>query len=539
MLVALLALPWLWPFTLPPRPDAEPYLAAAISAALLLALWPAPCKRDEARWLTTGWLLAATVNAVISLLQYFHLEAPLRPWVTAAPVGLAIGNLGQPNLLATLLVIGLCALRWRVQTRRLSILLAVAPATLLLVALVASASRIGLVELLALSFAVLWWSQARGKWRLVVVVILSVLVLYALTVLILPSLVWAFDEVYARDVFARLLRIPHDDRLVIWRNMLELIALKPWLGWGWGELGYAHYMTLYDSWRYSSPHILTHAHNLPLQLAVEFGVPAALAACGLVAWLVWRGQPWREVDPTRQLAWGVLLAVGLHSMVEYPLWYGPFQIAVVICVWMLGRSRRVAGLPRASRSRTCVRVAVAALVLLAAGYAQWDYWRASQPYLPASQRAAAWRADPIAAASHSRLFADAAWFAEVTSCPVTHANAAWTYAASQRLLHSWPEPRVIVPLIESARLLGRDDVVDLQKKHFRVAFPLAYRRWASDSKPDTQIAPAPVPGAMARVGAATQGDLNLLRSRKFNAICQQPGSKPVKPPIAPVGARRW
>ncbi|NZA01899.1 O-antigen ligase family protein [Ottowia beijingensis] len=84
-------------------------------------------------------------------------------------------------------------------------------------------------------------------------------------------------------------------RLILWRNVLHLIGLKPWTGWGWGELDYAHYITLYEGARFC--HILDNAHNLPLHLAVELGVPVALAVCGLVAWLVWRGRPWAEQHP--------------------------------------------------------------------------------------------------------------------------------------------------------------------------------------------------------------------------------------------------
>ncbi len=32
------------------------------------------------------------------------------------------------------------------------------------------------------------------------------------------------------------------------------------------------------------------------------------------------------------MAWGVLAIILLHSLLEYPLWYGPFQMALCQCV---------------------------------------------------------------------------------------------------------------------------------------------------------------------------------------------------------------
>jgi hypothetical protein len=75
-------------------------------------------------------------------------------------------------------------------------------------------------------------------------------------------------------------------------SRLHLIAQQPWLGWGWGELSFAHYVTLYDGPRFVE--ILDNAHNLPLHLAVELGIPAAVLICGGFAWLVLSARPWRE-----------------------------------------------------------------------------------------------------------------------------------------------------------------------------------------------------------------------------------------------------
>ena len=145
-LVLLLALPWLWPFTSGPVAATQPYLVSAAVAAALLALWPA---RPSAGWAAAGWLAAALASGVIALLQYFDLETALYPWVNIAQPGQAFGNLRQPNQLATLLAIGLLSLRWCVQAGRLNAGPAAGIAALLVAALAATASRVGLVELAA------------------------------------------------------------------------------------------------------------------------------------------------------------------------------------------------------------------------------------------------------------------------------------------------------------------------------------------------------------------------------------------------------
>jgi len=126
---------------------------------------------------------------------------------------------------------------------------------------------------------------------------------------------------------------------------------------------------------------------------------------------------------------------------------------------------------------------VAASVLLCAvAYAGWDYHRISQIYLPAEQRSAAYRIDPMAAARASRLYADVVLFAEVTSHPATRDNAAWLLPAALRTLHFSPEPRVVIPVIESASLLGRDDLALAHLARFRAAFPREHRAWAEGNE---------------------------------------------------------
>src|SRR5207249_11581336 len=66
-----------------------------------------------------------------------------------------------------------------------------------------------------------------------------------------------------------------------------------------------------------------HSHNLFLQLLAETGIAGlSCVAIPLVSWF-WR-MPWRSLTPDRCWMIGVLAVIGLHSMVEFPLWHANF-----------------------------------------------------------------------------------------------------------------------------------------------------------------------------------------------------------------------
>ena len=294
----------------------------------------------------------------------------------------------------------------------------------------------------------------------------------------------------------------------MWSNVLHLIMLKPWSGWGWGELDYAHFVTPYPDGRFCE--ILDNAHNLPLHLAVELGIPVAVFVCAALLWLVLRARPWRETVAVRQLAWAVLALIGLHSLLEYPLWYGPFQIAALLALWMLWRQPDPApgdpdpvtsalredsyrrqgrgsswgsaadpGWPSVS-GRGARAVLVGALLLFAAvGYAAWDYHRVSQIYLAPALRAPAYRDDTLHKIQASRLFRNQVRFAALTTTDVTIANAAALNQQAHTLLHFSPESRVVEKLIDSALLLGRDDEAAFYMDRYRSAFAADFARWSA------------------------------------------------------------
>jgi hypothetical protein len=268
-------------------------------------------------------------------------------------------------------------------------------------------------------------------------------------------------------------------RIVLWTNVLHLIAQKPILGWGWGELDYAHFITLYPGDRFCD--ILDNAHNLPLHLAVELGIPVAVVIFSLTILFIARGKPWQEQNLLRQLAWTVLALIGLHSMLEYPLWYGPFQMTVVLCIYILwciptswrtksSDERRIRSIPTQA-----LRIIGASAVLLMAGcaYAAWDYWRISQIYTLSSQRVPAYRDDTLNKIRDSWLFKSQVRFAELSVTPLTKDNAEHINALAKEMLHFSPESSVVKKLIQSATMLGRDAEAEYYLQRFKAAFPNA------------------------------------------------------------------
>jgi O-antigen ligase len=458
------------------RGSLSPEIVMLAGGLALIALAAAAARDpDTACGLQAGLLGAAVASAVFGLCQYFGAAQALWPWVSPAQAGEAYGNLRQPNQYASLCWIGAALLvfgraRLPFSARALGIVL-------LAVGSAASVSRTAMLQGLLLAFLAAWWPGPDRKRRAGLCAL--ALVVYFAAAALLPLLLETMTGAMpARTLWARLGDSAGcASRLVLWSNVLHLIAQKPLAGWGWGELDYAHFMTLYAGPRFCD--ILDNAHNLPLHLAVELGVPAAFLILGGAALWAWRMRPWAEQEPVRQLAWAVLALLLLHSLFEYPLWYGPFQIAFGVAIgWLMPAAASPGG---ARRVHLPTVVAVAVLVP-ATAYAAWDYLRVSQIYLPPEQRLGAWSEDTLAHVRRSWLFSGQARFADLTLSPVQRANAQWVYAESADLLHYSPEPRIIERAIESATMLGREDEAVLMLARYRAAFPRDYRLWSGAQK---------------------------------------------------------
>lgn len=471
-------LPALSPFSGGPSSTVCPLLLGGCCLSLLTAL----LRCEHATTIAMAWLGAGLASSAMALLQYFDAAGFFHPWLSPSNPGEAYANLRQRNQLATFTNISIAVLIWtrahhgllpRFSQSAWGIGAVSAALGSLVIGQAASASRTGFLQLISIvALAASWRSDSRTTRLSLAVAGLGV---YVLAAIALPSLLlWATDA-EAGDVFTRLTRSEGcESRRVLWANVLELIAQKPWTGWGWGELDYAHYVTLYERERFCA--ILDNAHNLPLHLAVELGVPVAVLVCTAVAWAVHRAAPWREVEPLRQLAWTVLAVIALHSMVEYPLWYAPFFTATILCtlfLWTPAGSHGAAH-PRWLLGTRCMLAVALVATVLHAGH---DYRIVSQLYVPSDQRSTTMREHPDAELRKLVWFRDHADFAFLTTTPLTRNNAKSMSDLATRLLHFSPEPRVIEKLAESLMLQKREDEALWHLARFRAAYPAEFDAW--------------------------------------------------------------
>jgi O-antigen ligase len=510
LMFALLTLPWLNPFAPGPTPAVVPFLFSWLCIVLAAFALSVAHTRGQAkpmvRVVAMAWVAAACLSALIGLLQYFEVSEWAGRWINHTELGQAYGNLRQRNQFATLLTIGLAALLWWASYfesseqgniepalhQQHSVLLWAA-ATLLGAGNAASSSRTGLFQLALIAWLGWLWQHQKpsalglrkGQMRLSRVnqVLLICLLSYALATLALPVL--AGLDPLSSGAWARLRQgdAACSSRLTLWSNVLHLIAQKPWLGWGWGELDYAHFITLYPGTRFCD--ILDNAHNLPLHIAVELGVPLAVVASCAGTWLVWRTQPWRESDSVRQMAWTVLAVIGLHSLLEYPLWYGPFQMVVLLCLWLLlvpqatdpFQIKRKDWPPALYLSGLATIVSIATI-----SYIAWNYQLASQIYLSPKERMAAYSEDTLEKVGNVALFEDQVRFADLTTTALDAQSARKVHDLALDMLHFSPEAQVVEMLLESAKLLEKTEEVLFFAARFKAAFPQPYESWVKKTQ---------------------------------------------------------
>jgi O-antigen ligase len=428
--------------------------------------------RDFLLW---AIVLAALINAVEGLLQYFGLAGGLWPWVPESLArGVAFGAFAQTNLFAGFLCCGLVCIAWLLHDRRLSPSMAWFLVVLLELGIAASASRVGLLCIAALAAAGYIWR--RGQSLAVTRLLAGNALIYAACWALLPWLA-ALHGFQGRSVGARLLGTGSDSRWALWQNSIDMMMVHPWAGWGWGEFGYAHYAVLHER-RFVPGEVVDNAHNLVLHLAVELGLPLALLLVALVLYALVRGKPWASAARGQQFAWGLLLVVGIHSMVEYPLW-SPHN--VFLAALAAGHLAGAKGPPARGSS---VALGMSAVVLVFLSVAASLQYRKVQAAYDTPMRAMQAKQLATEAAADAWMFSGYVDFARLALMVNSQAQPAAIRDLAERLLHFSAEPAVIEPLLGALWKMGEREKFDFHARRYCQAFPARHAQWRAARSPD-------------------------------------------------------
>ncbi|MBG6079902.1 O-antigen ligase [Rubrivivax gelatinosus] len=352
LLVVLAGVCWSWSRALPSS-IALSAIGILLAALVMVSGGAAAQSRADPRAVFAafciGWAAAGVFNVAIALVQVFAPDWADGQWIARSGIpGRAVGNLRQPNHLSSLLLwsaIAVVALVELYRDARVGRLLRASGAALfaaLIFAVVLTASRTGFVGVLLLA---LWGVLDRRLARSTRLLLLAAPLVYLVGWLAMAE--WAR---LSQHVFGGEARLAENDlsssRVRIWLNTLELIRRQPWGGVGFGEFNFAWSLTPFPDRPVA---FFDHPHNLVLQLAVELGVPAAALVMALLLWALGAAarlafRPGRDGEAEgggieRRAAWVMVLMIGLHSLLEYPLWYAYFLLPAA-WAWGFALARR-------------------------------------------------------------------------------------------------------------------------------------------------------------------------------------------------------
>jgi O-antigen ligase len=399
-----------------------------------------------------GWVIAGGLNIIVALIQVFAPGLTDGNWIaTSGYPGRAVGNLRQPNHLSSLLLWHCIAVLALFQMGRLRRTLAAVLGAAGVFAVVLTASRTGVVSVLLLA---LWGLLDRRLSRPARWLLVAAPLVYLLSWLAMAQ--WAALSQHAFGGSERLAETDiSSSRFAIWRDTLALIRAQPWTGVGWGEFNFAWTLT-------PSPQrpvaFFDHTHSLPLQLMVELGLPLAALVLGLLLWALRRGarNAWTtpgQLGTAQRSAMVMVAMIGLHSLLEYPLWYSYFLLPAA-WAWGFALHAEAAAPAEPARAASPWLAGAAIAVVAGAVLSVLDYVRVVQIFEPSAK--AAPLPQRIAEGQRSWFFAHHADYAAVTSgtplADPAHAfDRATHYLLDTRLMMAWARQLAAQGRLDEAR----------------------------------------------------------------------------------------
>ncbi|WP_368678363.1 Wzy polymerase domain-containing protein [Acinetobacter lactucae] len=278
-------------------------------------------------------VLAVSVGtSFIAICQWLNLEANFI-YILNLIGNRPYGNFGQPNNMATFLIIGLLGCLYLYEKNKATVWLLLPSALIILFTIALSQSR---TSWIVFPFLFIYWMVKQfGKqkrfgftqgllWSLSFFLIAGFILPYITQFIELS----ANTEITETSSFIARAGSGHE-RIGMWIQILHAIAQQPWLGYGWSQTSVA----VVDSIQYGTVHVwFNSAHNVILDLIIWNGIPlGAVIITYFACWFLWLNQ--QAKDTISMIAIMMVCAVLIHAMFEFPQRYAYFLLT---CGFLLG-----------------------------------------------------------------------------------------------------------------------------------------------------------------------------------------------------------
>ena len=271
-------------------------------------------------------VFGAFISALVSFAQVFDLWEASEFIARMPSIRRPGGNLGQPNQLATLLLMGMASLLFLYESRYIAASVGGMIGLVLIVGVAVTESRTAVLSFAALAaWFLIKRNTVRFKFRAWVLAswALAFVILFWTWPILLGSLL-QLDSSATVDLRA-------GARWIVWPQLVAALMMKPWTGWGIGRVSDA-LNAVAD--RYVSSEPFTYSHNILLDLALGIGIP--LATLVLVLGLNWLFRRARQANQlTTWYCLALTLPLAIHSMLEFPFAYAYFLVPVMFAIGVL------------------------------------------------------------------------------------------------------------------------------------------------------------------------------------------------------------
>ena len=275
----------------------------------------------------TCWLLLiiASVSSLMAMVQWLGLESSLYG-IMQLKGNRPYANFGQPNNMATFLVMGLMGALYLYEKQKASVWLLASASLVILFAIALSQSRTSWVVCL---FIFIYWiyKQFKQTPRLNILKLsLWCCTFFVIAAWGVPVFTHAIESSTGTAVIEADSIVERASsgylRFEIWTQMLLALKEQPWWGYGWNQTSVAQ-MTVFPL--HPSHEWVTSGHNVLLDILIWNGIPLGLLIIAYMAvWLLWLNK--NTKDSISIIAMLMVSAILIHAMLEFPQRYAYFLL---------------------------------------------------------------------------------------------------------------------------------------------------------------------------------------------------------------------